>query len=102
MLFSAGVGIGIFVFLALPKPMFLFLTTPSRGVYPNNPFADQIGATEMNEQRAIAAMRVDLFPLGLSRLGDLCGCRFCLWPILALGAKLPLTLRFRALSFDWQ
>ena len=62
MLFSAGVGIGI-LFFGIAEPMFYFDSSKPWG-YPNNPFADQIGATEMSEARAVAAMRVTYFHWG--------------------------------------
>ena len=62
MLFSAGVGIGI-LFFGVAEPMFYFDNSGGFG-YPNNPFADQQGATEMSEQRAVAAMRVTYFHWG--------------------------------------
>lgn len=90
MLFSAGVGIGI-LFFGIAEPLFYFDTTAGWG-YPNNPFADRIGATEMSEQRAIAAMRVTYYHWG-----------FHAWAVyvvvgLALAyfgfrRKLPLSLR---------
>lgn len=62
MLFSAGVGIGI-LFFGIAEPMFYFDNTAGWG-YPNNPFADQAGATALNEHRAVAAMRVTFFHWG--------------------------------------
>ncbi len=62
MLFSAGVGIGI-LFFGISEPMFYFDTSQPWG-YSNNPFADKAGATAMDEQRAIAAMRVTYFHWG--------------------------------------
>ena len=55
MLFSAGVGIGL-LFFSIAEPMFYFDNTQPWG-YPNNPFADQAGAAEMNDHRAVLAMR---------------------------------------------
>ena len=63
MLFSAGVGIGI-LFFGIAEPMFYFDNTQP-WKYPNNPFADLAGHTAMNEQRAVAAMRVTYFHWGL-------------------------------------
>ena len=90
MLFSAGVGIGI-LFFGISEPMFYFDTSQPWG-YPNNPFADNIGATEYNEQRAIAAMRVTYFHWGFH------GWAIYVTVGLALAyfgfrRKLPLTLR---------
>ncbi|WOV91518.1 MAG: BCCT family transporter [Candidatus Zeuxoniibacter abyssi] len=99
MLFSAGVGIGI-LFFGIAEPMFYFDNTEPWS-YPNNPFADQIGATEMNEQRAIAAMRVTYFHWGFHG--------WAIYVVVGLSLayfsfrrKLPFDLAFRALSFDWQ
>ncbi|MCY4497767.1 MAG: BCCT family transporter, partial [Rhodospirillaceae bacterium] len=62
MLFSAGGGIGL-LFFGIAEPMFYFdNTAPWR--YPNNPFADHAHITEMNESRAILAMRVTYFHWG--------------------------------------
>ena len=90
MLFSAGVGIGI-LFFGIAEPMFYFDNTEPWS-YPNNPFADQIGATEMNEQRAIAAMRVTYFHWGFHG--------WAIYVVVGLSLayfgfrrKLPLTLR---------
>lgn len=62
MLFSAGVGIGI-LFFGVAEPMFYFDNTGGFG-YPNNPFADRAGATELGEPRAVAAMRIAYFHWG--------------------------------------
>ena len=90
MLFSAGVGIGI-LFFGVAEPMFYFDNTAGFG-YPNNPFADQIGATELTEQRAIAAMRVTYFHWGFHG--------WAVYVVIGLSLayfgfrrKLPLTLR---------
>ena len=90
MLFSAGVGIGI-LFFGISEPMFYFDNSQPWG-YPNNPFADHIGATEYNEQRAVAAMRVTYFHWGFH------GWAIYVTVGLALAyfgfrRKLPLTLR---------
>ena len=90
MLFSAGVGIGI-LFFGVAEPVFYFDNTAGFG-YPNNPFADQIGATELTEQRAIAAMRVTYFHWGFHG--------WAVYVVIGLSLayfgfrrKLPLTLR---------
>ena len=62
MLFSAGVGIGI-LFFSISEPMFYFDTSQPWG-YPNNPHADALGATALDMNRAIAAMRVTYFHWG--------------------------------------
>ena len=90
MLFSAGVGIGI-LFFGISEPMFYFDNSQPWG-YPNNPFADHIGANEYNEQRAVAAMRVTYFHWGFH------GWAIYVTVGLALAyfgfrRKLPLTLR---------
>ncbi|MGI9297197.1 MAG: BCCT family transporter, partial [Gammaproteobacteria bacterium] len=90
MLFSAGVGIGI-LFFGVAEPMFYFDNSAGFG-YPNNPFADLRGATEMDEQRAIAAMRVTYFHWGFHG--------WAVYVVVGLSLayfgyrrKLPLTLR---------
>ena len=90
MLFSAGVGIGI-LFFGVAEPMFYFDNSAGFG-YPNNPFADLKGATEMTEQRGIAAMRVTYFHWGFHG--------WAVYVIVGLSLayfgyrrKLPLTLR---------
>lgn len=90
MLFSAGVGIGI-LFFGVAEPMFYFDNSAGFG-YPNNPYADQIGAVAMNEARAVAAMRVTYFHWGFHG--------WSVYVIVGLSLayfgyrrKLPLTLR---------
>ncbi|MBE8158092.1 MAG: BCCT family transporter, partial [Betaproteobacteria bacterium] len=90
MLFSAGVGIGI-LFFGVAEPVFYFDNTAGFG-YPNNPFADLVGATELNEQRAVAAMRVTYFHWGFHG--------WAVYVIIGLSLayfgyrrKLPMTLR---------
>ncbi|QFT85355.1 Glycine betaine transporter BetL [Halomonas sp. THAF12] len=63
MLFSAGIGIGI-LFFGVAEPIFYFDNTGAFG-YPNNPHADMAGATAMNHERAIDALRVSVFHWGL-------------------------------------
>ena len=62
MLFSAGVGIGI-LFFGVAEPIFYFDNSGGFG-YPNNPFADEQGATALDASRASAAMRVTYFHWG--------------------------------------
>jgi len=90
MLLLAGVGIGL-LFFSIAEPLFYFDNTEACK-YPNNPFADQAGATALNDQRAIQAMRVTYFH-----------CGFHAWAVyvmvglslayFAFRKKLPLTLR---------
>ncbi len=63
MLFSAGIGIGI-LFFGVAEPVFYFDDSGAFG-YPNNPHADMAGATAMNHERAIDALRVSVFHWGL-------------------------------------
>jgi len=63
MLFSAGIGIGI-LFFGVAEPIFYFDNSGAFG-YPNNPYADMAGATEMGHQRAVDALRVTFFHWGL-------------------------------------
>ena len=90
MLFSAGVGIGI-LFFGVAEPVFYFDNSAGFG-YPNNPFADLAGATAMNEQRGVDAMRVTFFHWGFHAWG--------VYVIVGLSLayfgyrrKLPLTFR---------
>ena len=90
MLFSAGVGIGI-LFFGVAEPVFYFDNTAGFG-YPNNPFAELAGASELNEQRAAAAMRVTYFHWGFHG--------WAVYVIIGLSLayfgyrkKLPMTLR---------
>ncbi|MEX0300877.1 MAG: BCCT family transporter [Leisingera sp.] len=90
MLFSASVSIGI-MFFGVAEPLFYFDNSAGWG-YPNNPFADAAGHTEMNEQRAVDAVRVTNFHWGLH------GWAVYTLTGLALGyfafrKKLPLTFR---------
>ena len=90
MLFSAGVGIGI-LFFGISEPLFYFDTTASWG-YPNNPFADQLGAREMDDQRAALAMRVTYFHWGFHGWAVYVMVGLCL-AYFGFRKKLPLTLR---------
>ena len=90
MLFSAGVGIGI-LFFGIAEPMFYFDNTQP-WKYPNNPFADLAGNTAMNEQRAVAAMRVTYFHWGLHAWSLYVIVGLCL-AYFGFRKKLPLTLR---------
>lgn len=62
MLFSAGIGIGI-LFFGVAEPIF-YLDNSGVFGYPNNPYADIAGATAMNAERAIDALRVTYFHWG--------------------------------------
>ncbi len=90
MLFSAGVGIGL-LFFGIAEPMFYFDNTKPWD-YPNNPFADLLGATEMNEQRAAVAMRVTYFHWGFHGWAGYVIVGLCL-AYFGFRKKLPLTLR---------
>ena len=90
MLFSAGVGIGL-LFFGIAEPMFYFDNTSPWG-YPNNPFADHAGVTEMNNDRAIHAMRVTYFHWGFHGWAVYVMIGLCL-AYFGFRKKLPLTLR---------
>lgn len=90
MLFSAGVGIGI-LFFGISEPMFYFDNTQPWG-YPNNPFADHAGATAMDTQRAVHAMRVTYFHWGFHGWAIYVIIGLCL-AYFGFRKKLPLTLR---------
>ena len=90
MLFSAGVGIGL-LFFGIAEPMFYFDNTQPWG-YPNNPFADQAQVTEMNEARAVYAMRVTYFHWGFHGWAVYVMIGLCL-AYFGFRKKLPLTLR---------
>ena len=90
MLFSAGVGIGI-LFFGIAEPMFYFDNSQA-WKYPNNPFADLAGHTQMSEQRAVAAMRVTYFHWGLHAWSLYVIVGLCL-AYFGFRKKLPLTLR---------
>ena len=90
MLFSAGVGIGI-LFFGIAEPVFYFDNSGAFG-YPNNPFADHAGATEMDMQRAIHAMRVTYFHWGFHGWSVYVVIGLCL-AYFGFRKKLPLTLR---------
>lgn len=90
MLFSAGVGIGL-LFFGIAEPMFYFDNTEPWG-YPNNPFADQALVTEMNEDRAVLAMRVTYFHWGFHGWAVYVIIGLCL-AYFGFRKKLPLTLR---------
>lgn len=90
MLFSASVSIGI-MFFGVAEPLFYFDTSAGWG-YPNNPFADAAGHTDMGLERAVDAVRVTNFHWGLH------GWAIYTLTGLALGyfafrKKLPLTFR---------
>jgi choline/glycine/proline betaine transport protein len=90
MLFSAGVGIGL-LFFGIAEPMFYFDTEAAWG-YPNNPFADMAGVTEMTAQRAVHAMRVTYFHWGFHGWAVYVIIGLCL-AYFGFRKKLPLTLR---------
>jgi choline/glycine/proline betaine transport protein len=90
MLFSAGVGIGL-LFFGIAEPMFYFDNTTPWG-YPNNPFADNAGVTEMNAQRGVLAMRVTYFHWGFHGWAVYVMIGLCL-AYFGFRKKLPLTLR---------
>jgi choline/glycine/proline betaine transport protein len=90
MLFSAGVGIGI-LFFGIAEPIFYFDNTQP-WKYPNNPFADHLGMTEMNDQRAVIAMRVTYFHWGFHGWSVYVIIGLCL-AYFGFRKKLPLTLR---------
>lgn len=62
MLFSAGIGIGI-LFFGVAEPIFYLDNSGAFG-YPNNPYADMAGATEIGHDRAVDALRVTFFHWG--------------------------------------
>ena len=90
MLFSAGVGIGL-LFFGIAEPMFYFDNTQPWG-YPNNPFADHAGITEMGVDRAVLAMRVTYFHWGFHGWAVYVMIGLCL-AYFGFRKKLPLTLR---------
>ena len=91
MLFSAVAwGIGI-LFFGVAEPVFYFDNSGGFG-YPNNPHADAMGATEMNMQRAVAAMRVTYFHWGFHGWAIYVMIGLCL-AYFGFRKKLPLTLR---------
>ena len=90
MLFSAGVGIGL-LFFSIAEPIFYFDNTAGWG-YPNNPFADSAGVTEMDAQRAKIAMRVTYFHWGFHGWAVYVMVGLCL-AYFGFRKKLPFTLR---------
>ncbi len=90
MLFSAGLGIGL-LFFSISEPMLYFDNSASFG-YPNNPHADHAGAVEMNEARAVDAMRVTYFHWGLHGWSVYVIVGLCL-AYFGFRKKLPLTMR---------
>lgn len=90
MLFSAGVGIGL-LFFSIAEPMFYFDNTQA-WKYPNNPFADTAGVTEMTQQRAVHAMRVTYFHWGFHGWAIYVIVGLCL-AYFGFRKKLPFTLR---------
>ena len=90
MLFSAGLGIGL-LFFSISEPLFYFDNSASSG-YPNNPHADNAGATALDEARAVDAMRVTYFHWGLHGWSVYVVVGLCL-AYFGFRKKLPLTLR---------
>ena len=90
MLFSAGLGIGL-LFFSISEPMFYFDNSAPFG-YPNNPHADNAGALELNEARAVDAMRVTYFHWGVHGWAVYVVVGLCL-AYFGFRKKLPLTLR---------
>ena len=90
MLFSAGVGIGL-LFFSIAEPLFYFDNTQA-WKYPNNPFADAAGATQLTEQRALHAMRVTYFHWGFHGWAVYVIIGLCL-AYFGFRKKLPFTLR---------
>ena len=90
MLFSAGVGIGL-LFFSIAEPLFYFDNTQP-WKYPNNPFADAAGATQLTEQRALHAMRVTYFHWGFHGWAVYVIIGLCL-AYFGFRKKLPFTLR---------
>ena len=90
MLFSAGVGIGI-LFFGVAEPTFYFDNSGAFG-YPNNPHADIAGATQMDMNRAVHAMRVTYFHWGFHGWAIYVIIGLCL-AYFGFRKKLPLTLR---------
>ena len=90
MLFSAGLGIGL-LFFSISEPMFYFDNSAPFG-YPNNPHADNAGAVELNEARAVDAMRVTYFHWGVHGWAVYVVVGLCL-AYFGFRKKLPLTLR---------
>ncbi len=90
MLFSAGIGIGL-LFFSIAEPIFYFDNSQSAG-YPNNPLADLAGASLLDEQRAVHAMRVTYFHWGIHGWSVYVLVGLCL-AYFGYRKKLPLTLR---------
>ena len=90
MLFSAGLGIGL-LFFSISEPLLYFDNSGSFG-YPNNPHADNAGATALDEARAVDAMRVTYFHWGLHGWSVYLIVGLCL-AYFGFRKKLPLTLR---------
>ena len=90
MLFSAGVGIGI-LFFGVAEPAFYFDNSGAFG-YPNNPHADIAGATAMDMNRAVHAMRVTYFHWGFHGWAVYVVIGLCL-AYFGFRKKLPLTMR---------
>ena len=82
MLFSAGVGIGI-LFFSIAEPLTYF---------DRNPHADHLGAVELDERRAVHAVRVTYFHWGLHGWAIYIVVGLCL-AYFGFRKKLPFTLR---------
>ncbi len=82
MLFSAGVGIGI-LFFSIAEPLTYF---------DSNPHADHLGVVELDERRAVHAVRVTYFHWGLHGWAIYIIVGLCL-AYFGFRKKLPLTLR---------
>ncbi|MEX6500433.1 BCCT family transporter [Pseudomonas zhanjiangensis] len=90
MLFSAGIGIGI-LFFGVAEPIFYLDNSGAFG-YPNNPYADMAGATEIGHARAVDALRVTYFHWGIHGWAVYAIVGLAL-AYFAYRKKLPLALR---------
>ncbi len=90
MLFSAGIGIGV-LFFGVAEPLFYLDTSDSSG-YPNNPWADAQGHTQLDRERAVTALALTYFHWGLHgwAVYVLTGLSLAYF---AYRKKLPLALR---------
>ena len=90
MLFSAGIGIGI-LFFGVAEPLFYLDDSGAFG-YPNSPYADLAGATEIGHERAVTALSLTYFHWGLHgwAVYVLVGLSLAYF---AYRKKLPLALR---------
>ena len=90
MLFSAGLGIGL-LFYSIYEPLFYFDIEQTAG-HPNNPHADHAGVVELDERRAVHAMRTTYFHWGFHAWAVYVVVGLCL-AYFGYRKKLPLTLR---------